>query len=89
VSDLVVCDVRPWAREPSAPSVDVFVRSGRIERISTHTGGGSDAGAVDRERVDGHGGVLVPAFADAHAHSTPPDSVCRSARTRLDRASSG
>jgi cytosine/adenosine deaminase-related metal-dependent hydrolase len=48
--------------------VDVFIRSGRIERISTHTGGGSDAGAVDRERVDGRGGVLLPAFADAHAH---------------------
>jgi cytosine/adenosine deaminase-related metal-dependent hydrolase len=59
VGDLLLRDVRPWPREPGEPSVDVVVRDGRI------TSGPPPAGAPV---ADGRGGVLLPAFADVHAH---------------------
>src|SRR6188472_3141289 len=59
--DLVVSNVRVWPREPDGEAVDVVIRAGRIAEIRANTGAGTDV-------VDGGGGVLVPAFADAHAH---------------------
>jgi cytosine/adenosine deaminase-related metal-dependent hydrolase len=59
VADLLLRDVRPWPREPGLASVDVVIRDGRI------ASGPAPAGMPV---ADGRGGVLLPAFADAHAH---------------------
>ena len=68
MSDLVLRNVRPWAREPGGDAVDVLIRDGRIAAV------GSDGVAPDEHvlpglaSVDGRGGVLLPALADVHAH---------------------
>jgi cytosine/adenosine deaminase-related metal-dependent hydrolase len=59
MGDLLLRDVRPWPRQPGERSVDVVVRDGRI------TSGPPPAGAPV---AGGRGGVLLPAFADVHAH---------------------
>jgi len=59
VGDLLLRDVRPWPREPGPDLVDVVIRGGRIT---------SDPAPVDVPVADGQGGVLLPAFADVHAH---------------------
>jgi cytosine deaminase len=59
VGDLLLRDVRPWPREPGDRPVDVLIRDGRI------AAGEASAGVPV---ADGGGGVLLPAFADAHAH---------------------
>ena len=59
VGDLLLRDVRPWPREPGLGTVDVVIRDGRI------AAGPAPSGVPV---ADGRGGVLVPAFADVHAH---------------------
>ena len=59
MGDLLLRDVRPWPREPGAGPVDVVIRDGRI------ASGPPPAGVAV---ADGRGGVLLPAFADAHTH---------------------
>src|SRR5207342_1611448 len=59
VGDLLLRDVRPWPREPGGGLVDVVIRGGRIAT------GPATAGVPV---ADGRGGVLLPAFADVHAH---------------------
>ena len=59
VGDLLLRDVRPWPREPGGAPVDVLIRDGRIA-----SGEAPDGVPV----ADGGGGVLLPAFTDAHAH---------------------
>ena len=59
VGDLLLRNVRPWPREPGGSPVDVVIRDGRIAT------GEAPAGVPVAE---GRGGVLLPAFADAHAH---------------------
>jgi cytosine/adenosine deaminase-related metal-dependent hydrolase len=68
MSDLLLSNVRPWARSAAEELVDVFVRAGRIASVGA--GAADEAGVVTGplETVDGAGGVLVPAFVDAHAH---------------------
>ena len=57
--ELLLREVRPWPREPGGSPVDVLIRDGRIAT------GEAPAGVPVAE---GRGGVLLPAFADAHAH---------------------
>jgi cytosine/adenosine deaminase-related metal-dependent hydrolase len=64
MSDLVISDVRLWPTRPGGASVDVRIRSGVIADINPR---GSDHPS-EIEVVDGSGGLLLPAFADAHAH---------------------
>ena len=59
VGDLLLRDVRPWPRQPGTSSVDVLIHDGRIA-----TGQPPPGVAV----AEGGGGVLLPAFTDAHAH---------------------
>ena len=59
MGDLLLRDVRPWPREPGPGTVDVVIRDGRI------ASGPAPAGVAV---ADGRGGVLLPAFADVHAH---------------------
>jgi cytosine/adenosine deaminase-related metal-dependent hydrolase len=59
VGDLLLRDVRPWPREPGLGTVDVAIRDGRI------ASGPAPAGVPV---AGGRGGVLLPAFADVHAH---------------------
>ena len=59
MGDLLLRDVRPWPREPGDGTVDVVIRDGRI------ASGPPPAGVPV---ADGRGGVLLPAFADVHAH---------------------
>jgi cytosine/adenosine deaminase-related metal-dependent hydrolase len=59
MGDLVLRNVRAWPREPGAGGVDVVIRDGRI------ASGPPPAGVPV---ADGRGGVLLPAFADVHAH---------------------
>ena len=60
---LVLRDVRIWPREPGGSSVDVLVADGRIAAIEA-----SVEPPHDTEAVGCGGGVLLPAFADVHAH---------------------
>lgn len=61
--DLLLRGVRPWARTPGGPSVDVLVTDGRIARV------GRELAAPDAVPVEsGDGGVLLPSFSDVHAH---------------------
>ena len=66
MNDFVVRRVRPWARLPDAPHVDVVVRSGLIASVEPAVDGTDRFG--DTPTFDGHGGLLLPAFADVHAH---------------------
>jgi cytosine/adenosine deaminase-related metal-dependent hydrolase len=63
--DVVVTNVRVWPREPDGDPADVVIRAGRIAEIRAPAGGATMRGT---DVVDGDGGVLLPAFADAHAH---------------------
>ena len=68
MNDLLVCNVRPWAHTATAEVVDVFVRDGRIAQIGAGAAAEAAKLASPIETVDGGGGVLIPAFVDAHAH---------------------
>jgi cytosine/adenosine deaminase-related metal-dependent hydrolase len=63
MDDLLIRSVRPWPREPGGAAVDMLIRDGRIAAIGTGLDDGPEVPAVD-----GGGGVLLPAFADVHAH---------------------
>ncbi|MER5266356.1 amidohydrolase [Actinosynnema sp. NPDC002837] len=61
--DLLIRSVRPWPNAPGAPLVDVLCEDGHVVTF------GRDVGPPPGvEAVDGRGGVLLPAFTDAHAH---------------------
>jgi cytosine/creatinine deaminase len=63
MNDLLIRAVRPWPREAGGSPVDVLIRGGRIAAI------GPDVDVhADVPSVDGKDGVLMPAFADVHAH---------------------
>jgi cytosine/creatinine deaminase len=64
VGDLLLRDVRPWPREAGLQPVDIVIRDGLI---------GEGQGPADVAFADGRGGVVLPAFADAHTHL---DSTC-------------
>ena len=66
MSDVVVRRVRPWARSPDSPLVDVVVRSGRIASIGPTVDDPDPYG--DTPTFDGGGGLLLPAFSDVHGH---------------------
>ncbi len=66
MNDFVVRRVRPWARLPDSPLVDVLVRAGRIASLEPAVDGTDPFG--DTPAYDGGGGLLLPAFADVHAH---------------------
>jgi cytosine/adenosine deaminase-related metal-dependent hydrolase len=69
MSDLVLSDVRIWPREAGGEAVDVVIRDGRISGLRPHVLGAlSEPFDAALEVFDGTGGVVVPAFADAHAH---------------------
>jgi cytosine/adenosine deaminase-related metal-dependent hydrolase len=62
-ADLLLRNVRRWPRSIADPVTDILIRDGRISAI------GSSPAAPDGTPVaDGAAGVLLPAFADAHAH---------------------
>ncbi|MGH9120156.1 MAG: amidohydrolase [Acidimicrobiales bacterium] len=63
---LLLTGVRPWARSPDDPPVDVLCRDGRITAIADGLDGSESAAAA--EVVDGAGGVALPGFVDAHGH---------------------
>lgn len=65
MADLLLRDVRLWPREPGGELVDVEVRDGRIASIGP---AGSGVGDPTLPVAHGLGGVVLPAFADAHAH---------------------
>jgi cytosine/adenosine deaminase-related metal-dependent hydrolase len=68
MSDLLVSNVRPWARTAADETVDVLVRDGRIARVGP-SASAEAAASIDRlETIDGASGILMPAFVDAHAH---------------------
>ncbi|MFI9010469.1 amidohydrolase [Actinosynnema sp. NPDC053489] len=61
--DLLIRSVRPWPGTPGTPPVDVLCEGGRLAAF------GPDLDAPPGVPVaDGRGGVLLPAFTDAHAH---------------------
>jgi cytosine deaminase len=68
MGDLVVSNVRPWAHAATAGLVDVLARDGRIAVVGPGAAGEAPSPAGQFETVDGAGGVLLPAFVDAHAH---------------------
>ena len=68
VNDLLIRSVRPWPRDPGGTPVDVLLRDGRIVAIGPGAGADAAAHGPDVPSADGRGGVLVPAFADVHAH---------------------
>jgi cytosine/creatinine deaminase len=60
---LLIRSVRPWPGTPADPVVDVLCADGRIAAF------GDRLDAPEGVPVaDGKGGVLLPAFTDAHAH---------------------
>ncbi|WP_344871357.1 amidohydrolase [Allokutzneria multivorans] len=61
--DLLIRSVRPWPHTAGGPETDVLCQGGSIAAIQPGIPA-PDGVAV----VDGRGGVLLPAFADAHAH---------------------
>ncbi|MEU7524952.1 amidohydrolase [Saccharothrix sp. NPDC042600] len=61
--DLLIRSVRPWPNSLDVPAVDVLCSSGLIEAF-----GPGLAAPPGVPEVDGGGGVLLPAFTDAHAH---------------------
>ncbi|WP_328857866.1 dihydroorotase [Williamsia herbipolensis] len=60
---LLIADVRPYGE---GDAVDLLVVDGVITEI------GTDLSADGVERVDGHGGVLLPGFVDLHTHLREP-----------------
>jgi cytosine/creatinine deaminase len=64
MADLLLRDVRLWPREPGGESVDVEIRGGRIASIAPGGGVADPTLPV----AHGLGGVVLPAFVDAHAH---------------------
>lgn len=61
--ELLIRAVRPWPTSQDAPAVDVRCRDGVIAQI-----GPDLAGQPGTTELAGAGGVLLPAFVDAHAH---------------------
>jgi len=68
MSDLVVSNVRPWAQAATDELVDVLVLRGRIAAVGPGAAREAPSPPGQLETVDGAGGVLLPAFVDAHAH---------------------
>ena len=66
MNDLLLRSVRPWPREPGSAPVDVLIRAGQIAAIGPDLD--ADVAGSDVPSADGRGGVLLPAFADVHAH---------------------
>jgi cytosine/adenosine deaminase-related metal-dependent hydrolase len=62
-ADLLLRNVRPWPRSTGGPATDVLIRDGRISAVAP-----SPAATDGIPTADGAGGVLLPAFVDAHAH---------------------
>ncbi|KQR98681.1 dihydroorotase [Williamsia sp. Leaf354] len=60
---LLIADVRPYGE---GDAVDLLVVDGVITEI------GTDLSADGVERIDGHGGVLLPGFVDLHTHLREP-----------------
>jgi len=67
MTDLLLRRVRLWPRQPSVDTVDLVIRDGCIAEI-LRGDGRATGGASGLPVVDGGGGVLLPAFADVHAH---------------------
>ena len=67
MNDFVVRRVRPWARLPDSPLVDVVVRA-RADRLRSSRRSTARIRSATPRRYDGGGGLLLPAFADVHAH---------------------
>jgi cytosine/adenosine deaminase-related metal-dependent hydrolase len=65
MADLLLRDVRLWPREPGGEVVDVEVRGGRIASVAP---AGSGIPDPSLPLAHGLGGVVLPAFVDAHAH---------------------
>ncbi|WP_309111870.1 amidohydrolase [Saccharothrix sp.] len=61
--DLLIRSVRPWPNSLDVPAVDVLCSGGKLAAFGT--GLTAPPGVPE---VDGGGGVLLPAFTDAHAH---------------------
>ncbi|AHH94009.1 N-isopropylammelide isopropylaminohydrolase [Kutzneria albida DSM 43870] len=61
-SELLIRSVRPWPSTADTPPLDVHCRDGEILAMAPNLT--CPPGA---EQVDGRGGVLLPAFTDAHA----------------------
>src|SRR5437588_8272724 len=68
--DLLIRSVRPWPSVPGAPVVDVLCRGGRIERFGAELPPPEGVPVVE-----GRGGALLPAFADAHSHARSADDL--------------
>ena len=63
----MIRSVRPWPSETGGTPVDVVISDGRIAAIGPAAGVDAASGP-DVPSADGRGGVLIPAFADVHAH---------------------
>ncbi|GAA1262448.1 amidohydrolase [Saccharothrix xinjiangensis] len=61
--DLLIRSVRPWPSAPGTDPLDVLCAGGRVTSLAPGLRA-PDGVPV----VDGRGGVLLPAFTDAHAH---------------------
>lgn len=70
--DLLIRSVRPWPNRPGTPLVDVLCEGGHVAAFAPAL---EPAPAVPV--VDGRGGVLLPAFTDAHAHLDSGDALGR------------
>ena len=69
MTNLLLREVRVWPREPGGDAVDVEIRDGRITAISPHDRADTAIAAADDMPIaEGRNGVLLPAFADVHAH---------------------
>jgi cytosine/adenosine deaminase-related metal-dependent hydrolase len=71
MSDLALSNVRVWPRQPAGEAVDVLIRDGRIAELRRRARDAAPEAtpvAGTMPVVDGDGGVLLPAFVDAHAH---------------------
>lgn len=67
----IIRDVRPWGE----PMCDVVIDGTAVSSILPHEAGVSTASAgtspqpsADVTVIDGHGGIIVPAFSDVHLH---------------------
>ncbi|MEU4800910.1 amidohydrolase [Actinosynnema sp. NPDC023587] len=61
--DLLIRSVRPWPTSTDAPAVDVLCADGLVASFGVGL-----AAPPGVSVVDGGGGVLLPSFADVHAH---------------------
>jgi len=61
--DLLIRSVRPWPDSPDAPAADVLCADGALASF-----GPALQAPPGVPVVDGRGGVLLPSFADVHAH---------------------